>query len=144
MKALTIRQPWAWAITHGYKKFENRTWQTSYRGPLLIHAGRRFDQEGLDWIKATFPNLPMPEQFQQGGFVGMCKLVDVVTESASPWFFGPFGFVLSDVQRVEFIPWRGQLRIFSAWPQITSIGGVTNFAVNGEIISALDRLKENL
>jgi hypothetical protein len=38
MRALTIRQPWAWLIVHGHKDLENRTWCTSYRGPLLIHA----------------------------------------------------------------------------------------------------------
>ncbi len=40
MKALTLLQPWAWLIIHGPKRWENRTWTTSYRGPLIIHAGR--------------------------------------------------------------------------------------------------------
>ncbi len=43
MRALTIRQPWAWAITCGLKRVENRTWSTNYRGPLLIHAGKTVD-----------------------------------------------------------------------------------------------------
>jgi hypothetical protein len=38
VKALTIKQPWAWAITEG-KTIENRTWCTGWRGTLLIHAG---------------------------------------------------------------------------------------------------------
>ncbi|KQR02500.1 hypothetical protein ASF72_10730 [Arthrobacter sp. Leaf141] len=37
--ALTIRNPWAWAIINGGKDIENRSWHTSYRGPLYIHAG---------------------------------------------------------------------------------------------------------
>ncbi|GAB3429911.1 ASCH domain-containing protein [Actinophytocola sediminis] len=40
MKALTIRQPMAWAIATGYKAEENRTWATSHRGLLAIHAGK--------------------------------------------------------------------------------------------------------
>ncbi|MHC4404130.1 MAG: ASCH domain-containing protein [Planctomycetota bacterium] len=40
MKALTICQPWAWAIIHGPKPVENRGWATKYRGPLAIHAGQ--------------------------------------------------------------------------------------------------------
>lgn len=41
MKALTIRQPWAWAIVHGPKRLENRDWPgCSYRGPILIHASK--------------------------------------------------------------------------------------------------------
>lgn len=39
MKALTVQQPWAWAIVHGGKDIENRTQAWSYRGPLAIHAG---------------------------------------------------------------------------------------------------------
>jgi ASCH domain len=46
LTALTVRQPWAWAITHGQKNIENRTWTTCYRGPLAIHAGSRWDEDG--------------------------------------------------------------------------------------------------
>lgn len=46
MKVLSVRQPWAWAITHGRKDIENRTWGTGYRGPLAIHAGARWDEDG--------------------------------------------------------------------------------------------------
>lgn len=38
MKVLSIRQPWAWLIVNGHKDVENRTWDSYYRGPLLIHA----------------------------------------------------------------------------------------------------------
>lgn len=38
MKALTIRQPYAWAIAAGMKPVENRTWNTYHEGPLAIHA----------------------------------------------------------------------------------------------------------
>ena len=37
-RALTVRQPWAWAIAAGHKDCENRTWATSHRGWLAIHA----------------------------------------------------------------------------------------------------------
>ena len=40
MKALTISQPYASLIASGEKWIENRTWCTSYRGPLAIHAGK--------------------------------------------------------------------------------------------------------
>lgn len=39
LRALTIQQPWAWAIAAGEKTVENRRWQTHYRGPIVIHAG---------------------------------------------------------------------------------------------------------
>lgn len=47
MRALTIKQPWADAITHGTKRVENRTWNTNYRGPILIHAGAAYDKTAI-------------------------------------------------------------------------------------------------
>lgn len=38
MKVLSLKQPWATLVVAGAKKFEVRSWQTTYRGPLLIHA----------------------------------------------------------------------------------------------------------
>ena len=43
MKTLTVKQPWASLIANGYKNYEFRTWKTSYRGPLYIHAGKGRD-----------------------------------------------------------------------------------------------------
>jgi hypothetical protein len=47
MRAITVRQPWAWAIIHGGKDVENRTQAWSYRGPLAVHAGAQFSDRGL-------------------------------------------------------------------------------------------------
>lgn len=46
LRAITVRQPWAWAIAHGGKTIENRSRGTSYRGPLLIHAGAGWSARG--------------------------------------------------------------------------------------------------
>lgn len=41
MKAITLWQPWASLLACGAKKFETRSWATSYRGPIAIHAAKR-------------------------------------------------------------------------------------------------------
>ncbi len=41
MKATTLWQPWAQLVALGVKTIETRSWRTSYRGPLAIHAGLR-------------------------------------------------------------------------------------------------------
>lgn len=41
MKALTLHEPWASLVAHGYKAIETRSWRTRYRGPLAIHASKR-------------------------------------------------------------------------------------------------------
>ena len=38
MKTLSIRQPFASLVCRGIKTIENRSWDTKYRGKLLIHA----------------------------------------------------------------------------------------------------------
>lgn len=113
-RAISIRQPWAWLIAHGHKDIENRTWVAHHRGPFWIHAGKTFDREGYEWVRATFPDLPMPHHlsFRRGGIVGRAILADVVEQSDSPWFFGPAGFVLEDARPVRFMEVRGQLGFF--------------------------------
>lgn len=41
MKIITLWQPWASLIADDLKRYETRSWPTSYRGPLLIHAAKR-------------------------------------------------------------------------------------------------------
>lgn len=78
MKALTIRQPWASLLAHGIKRYESRTWATSYRGPLLIHAGLgrvSIDpQSPLDRFLATA--LPS-ESLPRGAFIAIADLVAI-------------------------------------------------------------------
>lgn len=38
MRAITLTQPWATLVAIGAKRIETRSWRTSYRGPLAIHA----------------------------------------------------------------------------------------------------------
>jgi len=44
VKALTLHQPWASLIAVGAKRIETRSWSTSYRGPLAIHAAARLPE----------------------------------------------------------------------------------------------------
>ena len=54
MKVLTIKQPWATLIMQGDKRFEFRSWQTKYRGDLLIHAGKGIDKEAMKRLENIF------------------------------------------------------------------------------------------
>lgn len=49
MRALTVRQPWAWAIIHGGKNIENRDWAPRVSpGRIAIHAGKAWDDLAAD------------------------------------------------------------------------------------------------
>ena len=51
MKALSILQPFATLIRIGAKQYESRSWSTSYRGPLLIHASKSMPKWARDLCK---------------------------------------------------------------------------------------------
>lgn len=117
MKALSIRQPWAWLILNAGKDIENRDWHTHVRGRVLVHAAKGMTRaEYEDAYGAAMyikPSIALPElPLQRGGIVGSVEIVDCVEESTSPWFFGRYGFVLRDPKPLPFIPWKGQLGFF--------------------------------
>jgi len=115
MKALSILQPWAWLIVNGHKDIENRSWPTHYRGRFLVHAGKKWgreQREDLDRVRSQFPHLVLPASFDLGGIVGSAAITDCVSESASPWFIGKWGFVLSQPRAWPVVPMRGQLGWF--------------------------------
>lgn len=45
MKAITLHQPFATCIAQGFKQIETRSWGTSYRGLLAIHAAKQLNPE---------------------------------------------------------------------------------------------------
>ena len=76
MKALTIKQPWATLIMQGDKRFEFRSWQTKYRGDLLIHAGKDIDKEAMKRLEKY-----LPKELPYGKILGKVKLVDCIKMS---------------------------------------------------------------
>ena len=88
MKALTLTQPWASLVAIGAKRIETRSWGTSYRGELAIHAAKGFPK----WARAFttepvcyeavallgyktrhwFPAYPV------GAVIATCKVIDCV------------------------------------------------------------------
>lgn len=83
-KVLTIRQPWAWAIIHAGKDVENRTWKTNHRGTLLIHAGRKIDPAGVEFLERSGIEIP-PEALEGGTIIGSVQVTDCVLDSTSRW-----------------------------------------------------------
>lgn len=123
MKALSIQQPWAWAILYAGKDVENRTWRTNYRGPLLIHAGQQVDLVGLNWMPERFGiSVPKPQSSplaRTGGIVGVVELVDCVQGHESPWaelWTGPrmWHWVLKNPRPLPFHRFKGRQKLFEA------------------------------
>ncbi len=134
MKALSLQNPWPWLIIHGHKKIENRSWNTTFRGEFLIHASKTWDSDSFQNYKTLIepfrrakslaacpfpPDMPeIPNLYPFGGIVGIAELVDVVTESSDPWFFGDYGFCLANARPLPFAPCKGALNFWNVPPDI--------------------------
>jgi len=113
MKVLSIKQPFAELIILGKKKIELRKWNTKFRGEFLIHTSKVPDEKAMK--EFGFDKLSC------GCIVGKAKLVDVKKYSneeehkkdkdlhLASKFFGNYGFILENVERVKEIPCKGSL-----------------------------------
>ncbi len=121
MKAISIRQPWAHMIIEGWKPIENRTWYTKFRGDIQIHAAKGCTNaeynEAVAFVrgfnKVLAAGIPPLDRLDRGGIIGIVRLTDCVKKHASPFFVGPFGFVLEKPYPYPFRPMRGMLGIFN-------------------------------
>jgi hypothetical protein len=120
VKVLSVKNPWAYLIIHGFdfgpdmggyiqKDVENRTWETKYRGPLLIHASKNFDQNAY-WDMRPW-NVKWADY--NGKIIGKVELVDCIRDSASRWAEkGLWHWVLKNPIPVDPIPVKGSLGLW--------------------------------
>ncbi len=136
MKALSVRQPWAWLIVQGIKNIENRTWATDLRGYILIHAGKaRPDPDDLDRAKAMLRRLglkvTLPETLDLGAIVGSVEITGMMTDKdvrwynrrRFPWYEGPVGWTLANpIAFDQPLPYKGKLGLFEV--EIEAVPGL--------------------
>lgn len=109
MKTLTVKQPWAELIVSGKKDIENRTWRTSYRGRILIHAAKTI-VPSLELayypLPAIQPYISMVEEAPAFGItsaiIGSVEIVDCVQNHPSEWAEkGVWNWVLANPIKFE-------------------------------------------
>ncbi len=84
MKAITLWQPWASLWACGMKQYETRSWATSYRGPIAIHAAKKpfdtdtyFDRELHPFANAlNLKNIYSFDELPYGCIIATAELVD--------------------------------------------------------------------
>ena len=124
MKVITIKEPWATLIAEGYKEYEFRVWKTNYRGDILIHAGKSFDEKSLDRFKDK--NL----KYSPGKIIAKATITDCVLVDEEftkkmlkkdPMIYSNlkikrdkqrFGFKLENVEKIEPIEVNGKLSLW--------------------------------
>lgn len=134
MMCLTVCQPYASLILlpHSdprHKRVENRTWYTSHRGPLLIHAGK-----SRDWLD-SYPCEDLELPF--GVILGRVELVACVRKDTGwaewkyPWLRGhqhaegPWMWVLQKPRLFDRpIPYRGAQGLFAVPGDFVAAGNL--------------------
>jgi hypothetical protein len=126
IKALSLKQPYAWLIANGYLLVDDRTWSTGYRGAMLIHASKGIYEEYYDYLVEN-TNIPLPskDKLGYGGVVGIAKLVicgrpdeipSTLTRDKRSHFSGVprdgFGFLFEHAKPLDLMPCPGKLGIF--------------------------------
>ncbi len=84
MKAISLHQPWAWFVVHGFKTWETRSWSTNCFESVLIHASQNKSAEAREIyyrVRGVFGDArflplinPPFEQLPRGGFIGQVQI----------------------------------------------------------------------
>jgi hypothetical protein len=81
--ALTLLQPWAWAVFHAGKDVENRIWWTNYRGPVWLTSSQRTSRTYYRNACAVLRDragivAPAYEELCFGHVLGLVQIVDCI------------------------------------------------------------------
>ena len=139
MKALSIKQPWLWAITNLDKRIENRSWKPPdwiIGKRIALHASKQYDSVGRMEVKRIGGVIPLAKyEIPLGCIVATAKVVGWLNEDGfgdvptpcyghmidDKWFFGPTGWILENVKMlVEPIPCKGALGLWDVPSEITA------------------------
>lgn len=128
LKALSLRQPWAWLVIHGGKDIENRRWNTRLRGPILLHAAKGMTRDeyldAVHFARGEGFERPLPSftELDRGGLVGATTITGVLPPhddliriaKARRWHMpAQHGFILGPRVALPFRALKGELEFFS-------------------------------
>jgi hypothetical protein len=126
LKALSLKQPFAWLIANGYLLVDDRSWGTQYRGPILIHASKGLYEAYYQHIRSN-TDVPIPDRdkLEYGGVVGIADLVLCskpgqlpagISREQRAHFGGVhqeyYGFLFAQARPLPLMPCAGKLGIF--------------------------------
>ncbi len=116
LRALSVRQPYAWAICANLKTIENRTWTTRHRGLVAIHASAS-PQYVNDLIRELEPGELDRDYFQYGAIIGFAEIEEVSSYGPSheqdPFASGPYCWKMTAGRFLKHpVSLKGKLNLF--------------------------------
>lgn len=111
-RALSVKEPWASLIREGKKTIETRTWNTKYRGDVLIVASKR------------------PKSFYAGNALAIAELIDCrpmtdvdVSRACCLVYDRAWSWVLQNVRPIKPFSVKGQLGLYTVQADLEIEGG---------------------
>ena len=136
MKCISLWNPWATLLAHGEKRIETRSWATRHRGPILIHAAKKWDANLADLcrqppFRSTLAEIGRAFEFHFGALLGTATLFDCrqtvvlspqvsdIERAFGDYSPGRFGWVMSDFKPFAVpVPYRGAQGLFDVPDEI--------------------------
>jgi hypothetical protein len=123
MKAISIRQPYAWLIAQGHQDVESRPWRSPQRGIIAIHAARSYTvaehKRALERIQAIpsiahlVKEIPLFDDLLRGGVIGLCEITDCTCKHDSVWYTREgWAYSLQKARPIPFVPMAGKINFF--------------------------------
>jgi len=110
---LSVVQPWASAVALYRADLINRprplpAKHLGCRVAIVAASYRDTFRETVERRRfRAHAGVTLPEDLPRGCIVAVARLVGCVEVSASPWFDGPFGWLVEDVHAVSPLPYSG-------------------------------------
>ena len=131
IRGLSIRQPWASLIAEGNKRIETRSWSTTHRGLVAIHASKAFPKDALRFAQEERALGRIPPRIPRGAIVAVARIGNVIGTDEAAWQIsglerhlgdysdGRYAWYLEDVRALEEpIPCRGALSLWKLPPEV--------------------------
>ena len=117
MKALSIKQPWLYAITDLDKRIENRIWKPPEKiigQKIALHAAKYDDLEAYSLVfKITHVRL-LPSDLHRSAIIATAIIKGYIEQSNDKWFLGPYGWILDNIKVLsEPVFCRGNQKLWS-------------------------------
>jgi len=101
LKALTVQQPWVWAVLEKKIDFFMEPFPPKQRGYFLIHSGIGWNFEMENWLRDQ--GILVPDSLTKTALMGYANLINVTTKrmrGSQPAQAG-FVFQLADVGKIQ-------------------------------------------
>lgn len=133
MRALSISRPWSELILRHGKNIENRSWNTHYRGPMLIHAARSWQGFAITRaVQMSILGLSRARTDYPQGIVGVVEVADVCAATVDtsndplggcgcgPWaVWGQYHWKLTNPRPLTApVPASGRLGLWAPDPDV--------------------------